>query len=144
MVKEIKICECCGQKVKGVRTIQFYGSLIKSLYEVYCFCKARGNHEFKMKDIRHWLKRNEYARFGDLVYFGGIVYKKEKGEYGINMDRAESYFKGSSTAPLYVEIDPISKQIINSKAGFISEIKTLSDFLTPTMMYDDKTNAYVR
>jgi hypothetical protein len=138
----LKKCPCCNGNIKD-RTITLYTSLIKSLYTVCKWCRENDVHEFEMNKIKHLLSKNEYARFGDLVRFGGIVYKKEKASYGINMPRAVEFFAGKRQIPLYLVINQITNEVVESKMGYVQEIKPLKEWLkTENKIYQANYNPY--
>lgn len=139
---ELKKCPCCNGSIED-RTIALYTNLIKALYQVCKWCGEKDVHEFQMSQIRHLLGRNEYARFGDLVRFGGIVYKKEKASYGINVERARAFFKGEYQIPLYITINQITDEVVEKKMGYINNIKPLSKWLTTeNRLYSSRVNPY--
>jgi hypothetical protein len=111
--------------------------LCDALYRVYKYCGKNQIHEFKMKDIRDLLGRNEYARFGDLVRFGGLVYKPEhvKASFGINMSRAKEFFYGLREIPIWIRINQLTGEIIDSKYVKIGDFPELKDLLTKDGLY---------
>ncbi len=68
-------CPYC-HRIIDKREIAMYAGLAQALWQVFKWCGEKGKHEFKMSEVRHLLGRNEYARFGDWVLFGGLVYKR--------------------------------------------------------------------
>lgn len=137
-----KYCHVCHHNITP-RYIQFYSGLIRALYEVCKFAQKKGVKEFRMVDIRDVLKKNEYARFGDLVYFAGIIKKKGKAHYEIDLSLAKLYFKGEMKAPLYILKDPVTNKIIERKDGYITELKELKEFLhTENKLYLSHINKY--
>ncbi len=138
---EIKACPYCGASIKD-RKVALYKGLIDSLYKVYCWCGKNKKHEFETKEIRHLLGRNEYARFGDLVRFGGIVYKpkidgeSEKALFGINMARAKEFFSGQREIPLQIILDQISGEIVDEIRGKVGDFPELSAFIKTNGLYD--------
>jgi hypothetical protein len=134
-------CPMCGANIKD-RTVTIFRELIDALYEVYKWCGEKRVHEFSMKDIRHLLGRNEYARFGDLVRFGGIVYKpkiegsSEKAHYGMNMARAKEFFSGNYEIPIEITLNQITNEIIGSKYVKVTDFPTLSQMITEKGLYD--------
>lgn len=99
-----EICPHCGQKIRGERQIALYSGLIFTLKKVYQWCEKTGRHEFERKDIKGLFIRNENdtARFGDLVMFGGLVYKKGKAHYGLNMERCRDFFRDEYEIPTII------------------------------------------
>lgn len=138
----LKKCPCCNGNIQD-RTIALYTGLIKALYEVCKWCQTNKKHEFEMNEIKHLLGKNEYARFGDLVRFGGLIYKKEKASYGVNIERAREFFSGMSEIPLYLTINQITGQIVDKKMGKIGEVKNLASWISSeNKLYDSKKNPY--
>ncbi len=134
----LKRCELCNQKITD-RTVVIYYELILALYEVYKYCGKNKIHEFNMKDIRHLLKRNEYARFGDLVRCGGLLYKPEphkKGFFGLNMARTKEFFYGLRKIPLWFTLNQLTGEIIESHYVSIGEFPELKELLTKDGLYD--------
>ena len=138
----IKKCPCCNASIED-RSIMLYSGLIKALYAVCKWCQENNRYEFEMNEIRHLLGRNEYARFGDLVWFGGLVYKQEKAQYGINLERAKAFFRGETTIPLYITINQINKEIVEKQEGYIYDVKKLAEWITDeNKLYDPRNNPY--
>lgn len=138
---QIGLCPCCGQNIKD-RKIALYRGLISDFYAVYKWCGMNKRHEFDMKDIRHLLNRNSYARFGDLVWFGGLVYKHGKSHYGINMVRAKEFFNGQKTIPGSITINQITNSIESRNPVHISQIKPLTALITSEGLYDHEKEVY--
>lgn len=138
---KIKQCPCCGSSVKD-RKVALYKELIDALYRVYCWCGKHRTHEFEMHQIKDLLGKNEYARFGDLVRFGGLVYKpKEEGMsrkalYGINMARAKEFFKGERDIPVQITLNQITNEIIDEQRAFVNEFPSLKTFISAHGLYD--------
>lgn len=139
---ELKFCPLCNSRIED-RTISLYKELISDLYKVYCWCGKNKRHEFKMKDIRHGLSRNNYARFGDLVRFGGLVYKfkddngkRIKGSFGLNMARCKEFFNGQRSIPLHITLNQITNEIIDSKYVTVRDFPELNSYLDQNGLYD--------
>lgn len=139
-----EMCKCplCNQNIKD-RKVTLYKGLIDALYQVYCWCGKNKCHEFRTKDIKHLLGKNEYARFGDLVRFGGIVYKPKdeynqshKAEFGLNMARAKSFFIGEYEIPVQITLNQITNEIIDSTYVKINDFPELSKLLDENGLYD--------
>lgn len=141
---EIKKCPYCNGSIKD-RKVALYKGLIDSLYKVYCWCGQNRRHEFETKEIRQFLGRNEYARFGDLVRMGGIVYKpkvdgkSEKALFGINMARAKEFFKGERDIPVQITLDQITGEIIDEVRCKVNDFPDISQLLTIKGLYDYET-----
>lgn len=139
---ELGRCPVCNQSVKD-RTISLYQGLIDALYRVYCWCGEKRRHEFKTKDIKHLLGKNEYARFGDLIRFGGIVYKPQdeekkthKAEFGLNMARAKSFFGGEYKIPVQITVNQITNEIIAATYVTVKDFPILYELLDKEGLYD--------
>lgn len=126
---EVERCEYCGHIISK-RRIGLYLGLIKALEDVYKWCIVENKHEFTRKEVKH-LFQNESAsaRFGDLVMFGGLVYKHGKGHYGLNMERCAAFFKGEYLIPTTALKDPISKEVYLTDYKLIHEIPHLGAYL---------------
>ena len=128
-------CPECGHIIDK-REINMFKGLATALWQVYKWCKEKGRHEFKMNEVRDMLGRNEYARFGDWVLFGGLVYKNSKAHYGLNMERCAEFFKGTLQIPLSLWKDPITGKVSEKgEYGTIHEIKGLITFLDDDYLY---------
>lgn len=138
---EIKRCPCCNGNIED-RKISLYKELVNSLYKVYVWLGERRIHEFEMKDIKHLLGKNEYARFGDLVRFGGVVYRpKEDGNsrkafYGMNMARAKEFFAGTRTIPVQITLNQITNEIVSQVDCYYDEFPSLVDYLKQHGLFD--------
>lgn len=132
-------CPICNSNIKD-RTILIYKELLTSLYKIYCWCGEKNIHEFDMKDVKHLLSKNDYARFGDLIRFGGIVYRPEslktKGMYGINMERARNFYSGSYRIPIQITLNQITNEVIDSHYITVNEVPSLKEFITEKGLYD--------
>lgn len=133
--KNYHTCACGHKHIIDKREIALYQGMIKSLWSVYRWCKEKDIHEFRMRDVRHLVGQVGYTRFGDWVYFGGLVYKKGKSNYGINVERCEAFFRGESTIPSRVLKDPITKQIEPLDYKTIKSIPEITEFLDKDKLY---------
>lgn len=125
-----QVCECCGQSINE-RQIGLFVGMIEALFLVYKWCMDRGIHEFKRKEIKHLFKNeNMTARFGDWVFFGGLVYKSDKGSYGLNIERCQDFFSGRSAIPSLITKNPMTGEIKKYNERFIHEVPHLSSFLS--------------
>ena len=136
---DVKICPLCGHNVED-RTVTIYKELVYDLSKVYAWCKERNVHYFKMKDIKHILDKNNYARFGDLVRFGGLVFKYAKGNYGLNMDRCRAFFKGTYKIPVQITINQITGETVSKEEVDIKHFPELYRLLNPDGLYDPSMN----
>lgn len=131
----IQRCPMCNSIISE-REVGLYRELIITLWNVYKWCIDKNVHEFSRKDIKHlFSSENDTARFGDLVYFGGLVYKKGKANYGLNMERCDQFFKNAYKIPLRVWKNPITKETTPECYVTLSEIPTILSRLDEDMLY---------
>jgi len=135
MEKNYHTCSCGHRHIVDKREITLYLGMVKALWSVYRWSQEKGRYEFKMSDIKSLLEKNSYARFGDWVYFGGLIYKNGKSLYGINKERCEGFFYRQAKIPARVLKDPITKQIEIMEYKCIGEIPELTEFLDADKMY---------
>lgn len=122
-------CPTCGQSV-NIREIALYAGMVRALAAVYKWCQEKNRHEFQRKDIKHLLTDDgQIARFGDWVFFGGLVYKQGKGHYGLNIERCREYFSNKLAIPTVVYKDPINDSLTFDKKRTIKETPQLKEFL---------------
>ena len=141
----VKSCPVCHANIAD-RNIALYKELIDALYQVYVWCGKNRRHEFETKDIVQFLGKSNYARFGDLVRFGGIIYKPkdENGEarkawFGINMKRAKEFFAGEREIPAHITINQINNEIIDSHYVKIGDFPKLYKLIKANGLYDYET-----
>lgn len=127
--RQICVCSTCGDKHNvAEREIALYQGMIKALWQAFLWCKHNKVHEFKLKDMPPQLQRLlTYDRFRDWKMFGGIVYKPEKKgiPYGINMERADAFFKGDYKVPKRVWKDPVTGELTPEEYSTVKEIPEL-------------------
>lgn len=100
------------------------------------WCEEKGVHEFDRKDIKHLFKsENDTARFGDLVMFGGLVYKEGKSHYGLNMERCDAFFKGIYKIPTVIWKNPVTRELRLEDYKTINEIPSILKFLNEDMQF---------
>lgn len=136
-------CPACGQHV-GDRQAALYRGLILTFYSIYCWCGEHKCHEFERKNVEHLIKGSDYARFGDLIRFGGLVYRaknpktgrKENGWYGINMARAKQFFKGEYKIPVQITLNQLTNEIIDARYVAVNEFPELYSLLDANGVYD--------
>ena len=122
-------CPNCGHIIDK-REIALFNGMREALARVLKWCVEKKVHEFKRKDIEHLLlDGNQKARFGDWVYFGGLVYKRGKGKYGLVINRCDDFFRNKISIPSRVWKDPITKEIIKVDYKFARDIPGLARFL---------------
>lgn len=139
-------CPTCGRSA-NVREINLFAGMVQALWKVVKWCREKHQWEFKRRDIKHlFSNENEIARFGDWILFGGLVYrpvnhkgKTKKGTYGINLIRAEQFFRGELQIPLTILKDPLiqgENSLQKTNYGTIHDVKSLKEFL-------DKDNEFI-
>ena|SRR3990167_6369758 len=138
-------CSCCGQSINK-RQIGLFQGMVVSLWGVYCWCIDHNKHEFQRKEIKHLFKdENVSARFGDWVFFGGLVYKEGKGHYGLNMERCAEFFKNRLPIATMVTKDPRTGEIEKYDPRTIRQIPSLVEFLDSDnrfiVLYGEPTQA---
>jgi len=133
----LKECPACGANIQD-RKVSLFASLIRAMYKVYCYLGEQGKHEFCIKEVKDLMGKNEYARFGDLVRFGGIIYKPvdKKGEFGMNMQRAREFFGGERQIPVQIVLNQITNEIEESHYVSITDFPELHELLLPDGLYD--------
>ncbi len=128
-MNKVERCPHCGQVISK-RKITLLKDMVEALKDIYKWCAINNTHEFTRKDIKHLLKTdNQIARFGDWVYFGGIIYKKEKGIWGINMQRANDFLKGKIVIHTVAIKNPLNGEVELSEYKKIWQVKGLETFL---------------
>ena len=126
---EVVRCEHCNSIISRHK-VSLYYMLVIALRNVHLWCLENKRHEFKMKDVRHLFENVQYARFGDWVMFGGLVYKNGKGHYGLNIERCEAFFSGRYPIPMDVWKDPVTGEIEPVEPRkYINQIPKLAQFL---------------
>jgi len=137
-------CPVCNSNIKD-RIVSIYGGLIRTLVDVYNHCAEKGNYEFDMKEVRDIMKKNEYARFGDLVRFGGLVYrplgedgKKQKGHYGLNKERIGAFLRGESQIPMQISINQVTNEARSIKMVYVHQVPELGTFLDEHGQYNSQ------
>jgi hypothetical protein len=122
-------CGYCGQIVVN-REIALFKGMTTALNLVWQWCKQKERFEFQRKEIKQFLTTdNIIARFGDWALFGGLVYKTSKGNYGLNMDRCEDFFKNKIQIPTKIWKDPITNELVKSDYKFAHEVPELYNML---------------
>lgn len=132
---KIEICECCGQKIRQARIIKVDKGMVAALGIAFKFCRDKGIHEFKMRDIREMLSHTQYCTFNNWIRISsGMVYSAGIRVYGLNMERIEKFFKGEWTVH-DVTIDPITREQKNGVEMKITEVKGVLEFLDENDVY---------
>lgn len=141
----LKRCPLCHSNIAD-RQVSLYKELLDSLYQIYIWCGKNRRHEFETKEIIQFLGKNNYARFGDLVRFGGLVYKPKdesgetrKASFGLNMARTKEFFAGSREIPVQITLNQITNEIIDSHYVKVSDFPSLTKLITAEGLYDYDT-----
>lgn len=128
-------CPVCGQVVSS-REIALYRGLIIALWRVYCFVKEKGKYTFTRKEVKHLFKNeNDTARFGDLVFFGGLLWKSGKAHYGLNMDRCRDFFANELAIPTRIWKNPKTNEITKEDYKTLNQIPTILEKLNEEGFY---------
>ena len=141
MKKEINYhtCSCGHRHIVDDRVVALFSGMVLSLAKIYKWCVEKNKHEFQRKEINDLLTDgNKSARFGDWIYFGGLVYRPKgalKGTWGINMERCQKFFSGESMIPSKVLKDRITCEIKPFDYKHEKDIPNLHKFLDENGLY---------
>lgn len=132
-------CPTCGQSVNK-REIALYSGMVQLLADVFRWCKEKGVHEFRRRDIAHLLTNDsKRARFSDWILFGGLVYRPEGqgkgGYYGMNMERVADFLAGRLAIPTLILKDPLAGTLEMTEKKTIFEIPHLKEFLDENQQF---------
>ena len=125
---QIDRCPHC-HSIVSEREIALDRTMVSAMWKVFVWCKEKGVHEFQTRDVIHLFSKTQYARFGDTIYFGGIVYKHSKAHYGINMERAEEFFKNRYAVPRSIWKNPVTKEIRKTEDIVLRQVPHLSQLI---------------
>lgn len=123
---------------EGVREIQIFAELIHSVWAINQYLRRRGGgSQFTRKEVNHILKGyNVTARFGDMVMFGGLLYKEGKGHWGMNMERCAEFFRGELAIPVTILKDRKTGEIVGHEGySTVHQIPKLGDLLNSDAEY---------
>jgi hypothetical protein len=134
---EHKRCPYCHQVIEK-REISLFKGMYEALAIAFDWCKQHDTYKFEMKNIRDLIGKNEYARFGDWVYFSGLVFKDEKGSYGLNLERVRGFLFEGKQICISGWKDPITGDFTPSRWGSRHQIPGLTKFLDERGMYLSK------
>ncbi len=139
---DIKKCPVCHGNIQD-RAISIYDGLVKSLYEIYRWCGSKKIHEFSMKDVKHFLSKNDYARFNDLIKLSnGAVYRQTvddkilKGYYGLNMSRLKEFYQGERQMKIQIIKDQITNETVAETLVYYWELPKLYEYLDANGIFD--------
>ena len=134
--KETHQCSCGHIHVVSSRKIPISKNMVRGMNLVYNYCKERSpeasEYRFTRKEVKHLFGNDETltATFGNLVYFGGILFKYNRGNWGIHMDRARLFLQNNATVPEYVTKHPITGEITKSESRVLMKhVKGMREFL---------------
>lgn len=128
-------CPTCGQSVNERQIVIFKG-MVEVLWDIYKWCLERNVHEFERTDIKHFFHNETIsARFGDIIYFGGLVYKNSKAHYGLNMERCEEFFANRLAIPTIVTRHPIHGVLAKYEPKLRKEIPHLMAYLDEDLKF---------
>lgn len=128
-------CPTCNQIISE-REIALYRGIINALWRVFRWCEQKNIHEFKRKDIKHlFINENDTARFGDLVMFGGLIYKDKKASYGLNMERCDQFFSSRYAIPIRIWKNPITGELRKEDWRYINQIPEITKLLNEDEEY---------
>ena len=129
-------CPLCGSTVSE-RGIALYRGLVLSLGRVYLYVQRRGGgYRFSRKEVKGLFRNeNDTARFGDLVMFGGLVFKEGKAKYGLNMERCEQFFNNQYRIPTKIWKNPVTGELRKEDYRTLSEIPGLHEMLDEDGFY---------
>ena len=136
--KEHNRCPHCGHIIDK-REIAIFKGMLESLAMVYDWCRQKRRHEFSRKEIEQFLiSGSQKARWGDWVLFGGLIYKIEKGRWGLNLERTEDFLFGSRIIPIRGWKDPITGEFTPTEHSTRAGIPGIQKFLDESGIYQAK------
>ena len=135
--REVCVCNNCGRRhYNEKREISLYKGMLTSLVRVFKWLKEKERDTFQRHEINHlFANGNEFSRFGDWKYFGGLAEKNGR-TWKLNMERCSEFFAGRTVIPTKVLKDPITKKIVD-KYDYrnASEIPDLFKFLDENKIF---------
>jgi len=135
MKKERECCATCGRSIARYAR-QIDRQHIQSLWQVYKWCIEKDRHEFKLSEVKHLFGQQGYTKFAYLIHGGGLIYRKEQADYGINMERCQEFFANKYPIPTKIwksplkDIEPILDQYCT-----LHEIPDIKQFLDDKGLY---------
>jgi len=134
-MKTKKTCPCCGRQI-GERQVTLYSGMVSLLWRIFDYLFQNGRNEISRKEIRQFIEsENDTARLGDWKYFGGLVEKKEKGTYRLDMRKCREFFIGQLSIPTLIWKVTGKDEFDCDNYKTIDEIKSLSSFLDDNGKY---------
>lgn len=126
-------CSHCHQTIKERYKITLTRHMVVSMRNVYMWCGENKRHTFRRYEINHLLAKDETgkqgAHFGDLVYFGGILYKIKKGVWGMHMRRAKAFLHGEKMINTEAWKTPGEEGAEEFAPKFVSQVKDIKELL---------------
>jgi len=131
MKQEKQRCLACGHII-SLREVTLYSGMVSVAYRVFKWCEKKGRHEFRTKEVKHLFTTSDSARFGDWILLGGgIFYKNKRGYWGVNMQRADLFFKGQYKIQKHILKNPTTGEIVKQGGEIsIDEVPNLNEFLS--------------
>lgn len=135
MKKTRECCKECGRSIARYAR-QIDRQHVRSLWEVYKWCKVKGVHEFKLSEVKHLFGQQGYTKFAYLVHGGGMVYRHSQADYGLHMDRVQEFFANKLAIPTKIwksplkDVDPILDEY-----RVLHEIPDIKQFLDDKGLY---------
>jgi hypothetical protein len=111
--------------------------MVTDLWKVMRWCKEKGIHEFKKKDIEHLLSKSVQANFAYWRWFGGLAYSPDdiSGHYGLNIERCKKFFAGELEIAVQLLKNPLTGELRQVKTGKIRDVPNLQGFLDENSNY---------
>lgn len=138
--KNYHTCSCGHRHCVDKREIALFTGMVISLSKIYKWCVEKNKHEFQRKEINNLLTDgNKSARFGDWIYFGGLVYRPKgglKGTWGLNLDRCQKFFSGQSVIASKVLKNPITGEIEKFDFRHVTQMPKVYEFLDKNGLYN--------
>lgn len=144
---ELGFCPCCDQSVDDVKTDYTDATSVHALYKLLKWCIRHQCHEFKSSDVKHLLDHTQYANLNHLDRFGGIVYRPKNPKtgkqykstyYGINIQRAEEFFRNERPAPVQIITKRLTGERIASTEKLLRDFPSIGEFLDADGNYNPK------
>jgi len=130
-IPERPLCSQCGQPIKDDwAEIVISSPLVQAIWKVYKWADEKNRTEFKMGDIKHLLDKTQYATWNNIPKVAqSIISSEKKGEYKIDLEWCDKFFKGEVTIPVTAWRHGITKETRPDKLAHVSEIPSLYEFL---------------
>lgn len=128
--RKLHMCPTCGQNIADYK-ITLHKGVLRELWKVMRWCKEKNRAGFKRNEVKHLtIDTTNFARFGDLKYFGGLIRAERKGHWEINIVACEAFFKGETAIPMHVWKNPVDGRITGvGEMRRVHEMPELWDYL---------------